>query len=204
MLLDFAPRFYCWMSRLREWIRVRGTSSGTSWRTEKQITWPFSAPISWTRRISSPVSPASTPWAPSCPRYRAKSGTSPTKECTLIWAVELGFGANWQSSDSKGLLDFFFFLDRKAVISQGMLKCLGSSLFLKSKWGIGYRLRYSFYDTLCPYLLFSVDISKITPPAPRKDPFINFALNVHALLAVLMWVWREKQAWNPQFLVTCS
>ncbi|KAM4673147.1 cholesterol transporter ABCA5 isoform 2-T4 [Amazona ochrocephala] len=30
--------------------------------------------------------------------------------------------------------------DRKAVISQGMLKCLGSSLFLKSKWGIGYRL----------------------------------------------------------------
>ncbi|NXV45686.1 ABCA5 protein, partial [Uria aalge] len=29
---------------------------------------------------------------------------------------------------------------RKAVISQGMLKCLGSSLFLKSKWGIGYRL----------------------------------------------------------------
>lgn len=33
-------------------------------------------------------------------------------------------------------------LDRKAVISQGMLKCLGSSLFLKSKWGIGYRLRY--------------------------------------------------------------
>ncbi|NXD41638.1 ABCA5 protein, partial [Copsychus sechellarum] len=31
--------------------------------------------------------------------------------------------------------------DRKAVISQGMLKCLGSSLFLKSKWGIGYRLR---------------------------------------------------------------
>uniref|UniRef100_A0A2D4LJI6 Cholesterol transporter ABCA5 n=3 Tax=Micrurus TaxID=8634 RepID=A0A2D4LJI6_9SAUR len=30
--------------------------------------------------------------------------------------------------------------DRKAVISQGMLKCLGSSLFLKTKWGIVYRL----------------------------------------------------------------
>ncbi|XP_015665849.1 ATP-binding cassette sub-family A member 5 [Protobothrops mucrosquamatus] len=30
--------------------------------------------------------------------------------------------------------------DRKAVISRGMLKCLGSSLFLKTKWGIGYRL----------------------------------------------------------------
>ncbi|XP_069055940.1 cholesterol transporter ABCA5 isoform X1 [Pleurodeles waltl] len=30
--------------------------------------------------------------------------------------------------------------DRKAVISQGMLKCIGSSLFLKTKWGVGYRL----------------------------------------------------------------
>lgn len=30
--------------------------------------------------------------------------------------------------------------DRKAVISHGMLKCLGSSLFLKSKWGVGYNL----------------------------------------------------------------
>ncbi|XP_077109566.1 cholesterol transporter ABCA5 isoform X1 [Ranitomeya variabilis] len=30
--------------------------------------------------------------------------------------------------------------DRKAVISQGTLKCVGSSLFLKSKWGVGYRL----------------------------------------------------------------
>lgn len=30
--------------------------------------------------------------------------------------------------------------DRKAVISQGMLKCVGSSFFLKTKWGIGYRL----------------------------------------------------------------
>ncbi|KAG8446452.1 hypothetical protein GDO86_014056 [Hymenochirus boettgeri] len=30
--------------------------------------------------------------------------------------------------------------DRKAVISQGSLQCIGSSLFLKSKWGVGYRL----------------------------------------------------------------
>uniref|UniRef100_A0A8C5QZ00 ATP binding cassette subfamily A member 5 n=1 Tax=Leptobrachium leishanense TaxID=445787 RepID=A0A8C5QZ00_9ANUR len=30
--------------------------------------------------------------------------------------------------------------DRKAVISQGTLKCIGTSLFLKSKWGVGYRL----------------------------------------------------------------
>nr|XP_056704743.1 ABC-type organic anion transporter ABCA8-like [Euleptes europaea] len=31
--------------------------------------------------------------------------------------------------------------DRKAFISCGMLKCIGSSLFLKKKWGIGYHLR---------------------------------------------------------------
>ncbi|KAF6091893.1 ATP binding cassette subfamily A member 5 [Phyllostomus discolor] len=38
--------------------------------------------------------------------------------------------------------------DRKAVISQGMLKCVGSSLFLKSKWGIGYRLSM-YIDRYC-------------------------------------------------------
>ncbi|KAG8446449.1 hypothetical protein GDO86_014054 [Hymenochirus boettgeri] len=31
--------------------------------------------------------------------------------------------------------------DRKAVISNGRLRCVGSSLFLKRKWGIGYHLR---------------------------------------------------------------
>ncbi|NXS61328.1 ABCA9 protein, partial [Brachypteracias leptosomus] len=31
--------------------------------------------------------------------------------------------------------------DRKALISHGRLKCVGSSLFLKKKWGIGYHLR---------------------------------------------------------------
>ncbi|XP_069808343.1 ABC-type organic anion transporter ABCA8-like isoform X2 [Dendropsophus ebraccatus] len=31
--------------------------------------------------------------------------------------------------------------DRKAVLSSGSLKCVGSSLFLKRKWGIGYHLR---------------------------------------------------------------
>lgn len=32
-------------------------------------------------------------------------------------------------------------LDRKAVISQGQLKCVGSSLYLKTKCGVGYHLR---------------------------------------------------------------
>lgn len=31
--------------------------------------------------------------------------------------------------------------DRKAVISQGQLKCVGSSLYLKTKCGVGYHLR---------------------------------------------------------------
>ncbi|OCT62584.1 hypothetical protein XELAEV_180436651mg, partial [Xenopus laevis] len=35
--------------------------------------------------------------------------------------------------------------DRKAVISKGRLKCVGSSLFLKRKWGIGYHLRSEHY-----------------------------------------------------------
>ncbi|XP_006886314.1 PREDICTED: ATP-binding cassette sub-family A member 5 isoform X1 [Elephantulus edwardii] len=38
--------------------------------------------------------------------------------------------------------------DRKAVISQGMLKCVGSSIFLKSKWGVGYRLSM-YIDQFC-------------------------------------------------------
>ena len=48
------------------------------------------------------------------------------------------------------------FADRKAVISQGMLKCVGSSIFLKSKWGIGYRLRYrSFFFFLNYFCLLN-------------------------------------------------
>jgi ABC-type multidrug transport system ATPase subunit len=30
--------------------------------------------------------------------------------------------------------------DRKAVLSHGRLQCLGSSLFLKSRFGVGYTL----------------------------------------------------------------
>nr|XP_055031860.1 ATP-binding cassette sub-family A member 5 isoform X2 [Misgurnus anguillicaudatus] len=33
--------------------------------------------------------------------------------------------------------------DRKAIISQGQLKCIGSSLYLKTKCGVGYHLRMS-------------------------------------------------------------
>lgn len=50
------------------------------------------------------------------------------------------------------------FADRKAVISQGMLKCVGSSMFLKSKWGIGYRLRYLSILYWLYSLLYSLSI----------------------------------------------
>ncbi|CAL8264080.1 unnamed protein product [Arctogadus glacialis] len=36
--------------------------------------------------------------------------------------------------------------DRKAVISRGQLRCVGSSLYLKTKWGVGYHLRMSLGD----------------------------------------------------------
>lgn len=31
--------------------------------------------------------------------------------------------------------------DRKVILSNGALKCTGSSVFLKRKWGLGYHLR---------------------------------------------------------------
>lgn len=37
--------------------------------------------------------------------------------------------------------------DRKAVISQGQLKCVGSSLYLKVKCGVGYHLRMSISES---------------------------------------------------------
>lgn len=35
--------------------------------------------------------------------------------------------------------------DRKAVLSKGKLTCIGSSLFLKNRFGLGYHLKYYFY-----------------------------------------------------------
>ncbi|XP_078510413.1 ABC-type organic anion transporter ABCA8-like [Lissotriton helveticus] len=37
--------------------------------------------------------------------------------------------------------------DRKAVLSKGRLKCVGTSMFLKRKWGIGYHLRMHVTDS---------------------------------------------------------
>ncbi|NXE05295.1 ABCA5 protein, partial [Lophotis ruficrista] len=59
----------------------------------------------------------------------------------IVWNLLKSRKANRVTVFSTHFMDEADILaDRKAVISQGMLKCLGSSLFLKSKWGIGYRL----------------------------------------------------------------
>lgn len=45
-------------------------------------------------------------------------------------------------AEKKQIFPFLFFpTDRKAVISQGQLKCVGSSMYLKIKCGVGYHLR---------------------------------------------------------------
>ena len=36
---------------------------------------------------------------------------------------------------------FFFCADYKAILSKGKVRCAGSSLFLKNRFGIGYHLK---------------------------------------------------------------
>ncbi|ERE69076.1 ATP-binding cassette sub-family A member 8-A-like protein [Cricetulus griseus] len=46
--------------------------------------------------------------------------------------------------------------DRKVFISKGKLKCAGSSLFLKKKWGIGYHLSLQLNETCVPERITSL------------------------------------------------
>ncbi|XP_040186968.1 ATP-binding cassette sub-family A member 5 [Rana temporaria] len=54
--------------------------------------------------------------------------------------------------------------DRKAVLSQGSLKCVGSSLFLKSKWGVSYRLSMDIKSS-CNMASVSALVSQHIPGA---------------------------------------
>ncbi|NXI63370.1 ABCAA protein, partial [Anseranas semipalmata] len=60
--------------------------------------------------------------------------------------------------------------DRKAFISHGRLKCVGSSLFLKKKWGIGYHLRIHVSE--------SCDTEKVTSLVKQYIP--NVILSGHS------------------------
>ncbi|NXX52367.1 ABCAA protein, partial [Scopus umbretta] len=57
--------------------------------------------------------------------------------------------------------------DRKAFISHGKLKCVGSSLFLKKKWGIGYHLRIHVSE--------SCDSENVTSLVKRYIPNVIFS-----------------------------
>ncbi|NWS77630.1 ABCAA protein, partial [Crotophaga sulcirostris] len=57
--------------------------------------------------------------------------------------------------------------DRKAFISHGRLKCVGGSLFLKKKWGIGYHLRIHVSD--------SCDLENVTSLVKRYIPSVIFS-----------------------------
>ncbi|KAM6119100.1 ATP-binding cassette sub-family A member 9-like [Phoenicopterus ruber ruber] len=54
--------------------------------------------------------------------------------------------------------------DRKAFLSNGRLQCVGSSLYLKRKWGIGYHLRMRVND-LCDAELTSSLVRQYVPGA---------------------------------------
>nr|XP_020039050.1 ATP-binding cassette sub-family A member 5 isoform X2 [Castor canadensis] len=94
--------------------------------------------------------------------------------------------------------------DRKAVISQGMLKCVGSSIFLKSKWGIGYRLsmyidRYCAMESLSSLVrqhipratLLQQDDQQLVYSLPFKDmdkfSGLFSALDIHSNLGVISY-----------------
>uniref|UniRef100_A0A8C6Z540 ABC transporter domain-containing protein n=1 Tax=Nothoprocta perdicaria TaxID=30464 RepID=A0A8C6Z540_NOTPE len=57
--------------------------------------------------------------------------------------------------------------DRKAFISHGRLKCIGSSLFLKKKWGIGYHLSIHVSE--------SCDLENVTALVKRHIPNAVFS-----------------------------
>ncbi|XP_077482051.1 cholesterol transporter ABCA5 [Stigmatopora argus] len=68
--------------------------------------------------------------------------------------------------------------DRKAVISQGRLKCVGSSLFLKTKCGVGYHLRMSV-SPRCDPSQISALVQRHVPKARmtrRQEAELTFTL----------------------------
>ncbi|KAE8576215.1 hypothetical protein XENTR_v10004104 [Xenopus tropicalis] len=68
--------------------------------------------------------------------------------------------------------------DRKAVISKGRLKCVGSSLFLKRKWGIGYHLRMQVSPS-CDVELMTSIIKQRIPSAKltaQNEEELTYAL----------------------------
>uniref|UniRef100_A0A674KI78 ATP binding cassette subfamily A member 10 n=1 Tax=Terrapene triunguis TaxID=2587831 RepID=A0A674KI78_9SAUR len=68
--------------------------------------------------------------------------------------------------------------DRKAFISHGRLKCVGSSLFLKRKWGIGYHLSLHIND--------SCDSAKMTSLVQQHIPNSKLSGQSHEELIYML------------------
>lgn len=68
--------------------------------------------------------------------------------------------------------------DRKAVISQGLLKCVGSSLYLKLKCGVGYHLRMSVTE--------SCDADKISSLVKFHVPKVKLRQQLEAELTFML------------------
>uniref|UniRef100_A0A8C3T9W1 ATP binding cassette subfamily A member 10 n=1 Tax=Chelydra serpentina TaxID=8475 RepID=A0A8C3T9W1_CHESE len=68
--------------------------------------------------------------------------------------------------------------DRKAFISHGRLKCVGSSLFLKRKWGIGYHLSLHIND--------SCDSAKMTSLVKQHVPNATLSGQSHEELIYML------------------
>lgn len=62
--------------------------------------------------------------------------------------------------------------DRIAIMANGQLECLGSSLFLKNKFGVGYRLTMSKLDNE-PNLELDGFVSQYIPSAKKLSDISN-------------------------------
>nr|XP_009677309.1 PREDICTED: ATP-binding cassette sub-family A member 10-like [Struthio camelus australis] len=68
--------------------------------------------------------------------------------------------------------------DRKAFLSNGRLQCIGSSLYLKRKWGVGYYLRMHTNDLCDPDIISSL-VKQYIPDATfrgKKDDELCYML----------------------------
>jgi len=52
--------------------------------------------------------------------------------------------------------------DRKSILSQGQVRCIGSSLFLKNRFGLGYHLNLSHSEEF--------DLDQFTPLVKKFVP----------------------------------
>uniref|UniRef100_A0A3Q3E8Z4 ATP-binding cassette, sub-family A (ABC1), member 5 n=1 Tax=Hippocampus comes TaxID=109280 RepID=A0A3Q3E8Z4_HIPCM len=80
-------------------------------------------------------------------------------------------------------------LARKAVISQGRLKCVGSSLYLKTKCGVGYHLRMSISNRSDTGKISSL-VQQHIPKAKltrQQEAELNFTLPFESLAAFALF-----------------